>query len=281
MKLTGVGGLAILGVGLAVGFAPVVSRAQAPAGTQQLPPVTLDLRDAPVREALEQLFKNAKVQYVIDPAVQGYISSLNIKDQPFRNALNLIVRTASPPLSYSVENAIYIVRPRRTDVLGGGMGGGMEGPGGYPGGGGGGYPGGGGGGLEGPGGPSGIGGVPGAVAGDTRLDKISITYADAALIAAVFGGGVIRTADTISTGQGGQGGGGFGGGFGGQGGGGGFGGQGGGGFGGQGGGGFGGGGFGGQGGGGFGGGGLGGGGGFGGGGGGFGGGGGGFGGRTF
>src|ERR1051325_6347813 len=102
MKLTGAGGLAILGVGLAVGFAPVVSRAQAPAGTQQLPPVTLDLRDAPVRQALEQLFKNAKVQYVIDPAVQGYISSLNIKDQPFRNALNLIVRTASPPLSYSV-----------------------------------------------------------------------------------------------------------------------------------------------------------------------------------
>src|SRR5215217_6577368 len=78
-----------------------VARAQAqPAAPERaLPPITLDLRDAPVRQALEQLFNNAKVDFSIANEVQGFVT-LKITDQPFENALRLILRSSSIPLTF-------------------------------------------------------------------------------------------------------------------------------------------------------------------------------------
>jgi hypothetical protein len=78
---------------------------------RQLPPVTLDLRDAPVRDALEQLFKSAKVDYSIDPGVAGFVT-LKITEQPFENALRLILRSAQIPLTYTKEGGVYLVKIR-------------------------------------------------------------------------------------------------------------------------------------------------------------------------
>lgn len=83
----------------------------APAQTQQKP-VTLDLRDAPVRAALEQLFSKIKADYVIDPAVSGYVT-LRITDKPFEDALRLLLRAGTMPLTYTRDNGVYIVKPRR------------------------------------------------------------------------------------------------------------------------------------------------------------------------
>ena len=237
----------VLGAGLVAGTAPSATRAQpaapAPAAAPaQLPDISLDLRDAPVRQALEQVFSTARVDYSIDNNVAGFVT-LKVTGIPFDQALRLMLRSANPPLTYAREGGVFIVRPRVTAATGpidaglatGGLGAEPAG--------------------AGPG--AGPGGIP---------EKVTLSYADAADVAAIFGGTVITIGAVRNNGQGGggfgggQSGGGFGGG-GGLGGGGGFGGGGGGGGGGLGGGGLGGGGFGG------GGGGLGGGGGFGGGGG--------------
>ena len=164
--------------------------------TQALPPITLDLRDAPVRQALEQLFNNAKVDFSIANEVQGFVT-LKITDQPFENALRLILRSSSIPLTFVRETGVYIVKPRVTETTN-------------------------------PGGE-----LPPTIDSNTNTaptatyDQIQLTYIDPADIAATLGITFIRSFTRQGQGQqGGQGGGG--GGLGGLGGGGGFGGGGGG-----------------------------------------------------
>ena len=107
--LTGIA--CVMGIGLAL---PVTVRAQ----EKDLPPVTLDLRDASVTDALTQLFKYAGVNnYLIDPQVNGYIRSLKIADQPFENALRLILRASGVPLTFKKENNVYIVNVRPLNTL--------------------------------------------------------------------------------------------------------------------------------------------------------------------
>jgi hypothetical protein len=75
--------------------------------------VSLDLKDAPVRTCLEMAFKQADINnFVIDNNVAGFVT-MTITDQPFELALKLIMRGASTPLTYTKENNVYIVKPRR------------------------------------------------------------------------------------------------------------------------------------------------------------------------
>ena len=77
-----------------------------------LAPITLELRDAPIRTSLEMLFNQAGVKnYVIDNNVAGF-ASMNIKELPFDVALKLIMRSAAEPLTYTKENGVYIVKVR-------------------------------------------------------------------------------------------------------------------------------------------------------------------------
>ncbi len=119
-KIIGMG--VVLGLGLAAALlTPGTARAQAQGGgggggggtgDAPLPPISLDLRDAPVRSALEQLFTIARAQYTLDPGIQGFVT-LRIQDQPFENAFRLLLRSANPPLTYTRENGVFIVRLRQ------------------------------------------------------------------------------------------------------------------------------------------------------------------------
>ena len=74
--------------------------------------ITMELRDAPVRTSLEMIFKQAGIKsYVIDNSVYGVIS-MNLSDQPFENALKLVMRANTIPLTYTKENDVYIVKAR-------------------------------------------------------------------------------------------------------------------------------------------------------------------------
>ena len=74
--------------------------------------ITMELKDAPVRTSLEMIFKQAGIKsYVIDNNVYGVIS-MNLSDQPFENALKLIMRANTVPLTYTKENDVYIVKAR-------------------------------------------------------------------------------------------------------------------------------------------------------------------------
>ena len=74
--------------------------------------VSLDLHDTPIREALEKLFRQTKSDFSMDNAVQGYVT-LKITDQPLETALRMLLRTAPMPLTYSKEDGVYIIKPRR------------------------------------------------------------------------------------------------------------------------------------------------------------------------
>ena len=74
--------------------------------------ITMELKDAPVRTSLEMIFKQAGIKsYVIDNSVYGFIS-MNLSEQPFENALKLIMRANTVPLTYTKENDVYIVKAR-------------------------------------------------------------------------------------------------------------------------------------------------------------------------
>jgi hypothetical protein len=91
---------------LLIGGSPAIAQQE-----RALPPITLDLRDAPIRQALEQLFAAAKVDFQIDNSVVGFVT-LKITDQPFENALKLILRASPIPLTYARESGVFIVKPR-------------------------------------------------------------------------------------------------------------------------------------------------------------------------
>ncbi len=117
-----------LTIACAAAFLPAVAMAQSggannPLATgsdgQKEPParaeqkVSLDLQNAPIREALEKLFRQTKSDFSLDSSVQGYVT-LKVTDQPLENALRLIIARASVPLTYTKESGVYFIKPRRT-----------------------------------------------------------------------------------------------------------------------------------------------------------------------
>ena len=75
--------------------------------------ISLELRDTPVRTALEMVFKQAGIKsYVIDNDVDGIIGTVNVTEQSVESALKLITRTNSKLLTYVIENDVYIVKKR-------------------------------------------------------------------------------------------------------------------------------------------------------------------------
>ncbi len=75
------------------------------------PTVTLDVRDAPLRQVLIQLFQEAKLDYSIAPGVQGFVT-LKVTEQPFETVLKLVLRSASTPLTYTRSSGVYEIKPR-------------------------------------------------------------------------------------------------------------------------------------------------------------------------
>ncbi len=74
--------------------------------------ITMELKDAPVRTSLEMIFKQAGIKsYVIENSVSGVVS-MNLSEQPFENALKLVMRANTIPLTYTKENDVFIVKAR-------------------------------------------------------------------------------------------------------------------------------------------------------------------------
>lgn len=74
------------------------------------PLFSVEFKDAPVRKALESLFKNANLNYVIDANVSGEVN-ITAKDLPFENILQLMLRSATIPLTYLTQGNVWIVKP--------------------------------------------------------------------------------------------------------------------------------------------------------------------------
>jgi type II secretory pathway component GspD/PulD (secretin) len=81
------------------------------AGSPENKLISLDLRDASVRRAIEDIFKSVQLECIIDANVDGFVT-LKVVNQPFEIALKLLMRSASIPLTYTKENGVYRIFPR-------------------------------------------------------------------------------------------------------------------------------------------------------------------------
>jgi type II secretory pathway component HofQ len=77
--------------------------------------VNITLNQAPVRTALDTLFKSASLNYTIDPSVNGLVT-VSLRAIPFDVALRSILRSADPPLAYTITDGVYNVHPRVQQV---------------------------------------------------------------------------------------------------------------------------------------------------------------------
>lgn len=82
-------------------------------------PVTLEVREKPLREALALLFKGAGLEYAVDPAVPDPPVTVRVVDVPFRQALKSLLRVAGlqiPGLTY-VGEGIYLIKLRSSPAV--------------------------------------------------------------------------------------------------------------------------------------------------------------------
>jgi hypothetical protein len=74
---------------------------------------TLDIRAARLRDALEVLFEQGKIQFSIEEDIPDKTVTLRVKDQPIDDVLPLMLKQASTPekrLTYTIERGVYNVR---------------------------------------------------------------------------------------------------------------------------------------------------------------------------
>lgn len=95
---------ALVAVLIAALALPVLAAAQKDSAPKT---ITLELSDVTVVEAFQKIFKGTSVSYIIQPGVSGTISSLNLKDVPFDNALSSLAKAAG--LEVSKEDGIYVI----------------------------------------------------------------------------------------------------------------------------------------------------------------------------
>jgi len=79
--------------------------------------VTMDIRNAPVKDAIQQLFLKAGVDYILDPDVRGTVT-IRATKVPFETAVRLLAQASDTPLSlYRNEVGVYEIRTRPTSYI--------------------------------------------------------------------------------------------------------------------------------------------------------------------
>src|SRR5579883_2885763 len=99
--------------GLCLALLPAPARAQ---GTTDDRKVTLNLKDIPLRSAIDALFAGSGLQYSVDPTVQNVPVNLSIRDIGLQSALRLLIRQAAvaqPGLTFSKDGDIFVIKIRQ------------------------------------------------------------------------------------------------------------------------------------------------------------------------
>jgi hypothetical protein len=79
--------------------------------------ITLELKDSPIRVALDTLFMGRGLNYVIDQSVAGSVSSLSLRDVSFDQALKVLLKSVDPPLVYRKDGDVYIISVKKEEPL--------------------------------------------------------------------------------------------------------------------------------------------------------------------
>jgi hypothetical protein len=93
--------------------APILAHAQE--RSQQTSPamrqISVELQDADIRVALQQIFNAAKVNYTIDPSIKGTVTA-TFSTTPLHTVLEMLTKYAPAPLTYRFENGVYSILPK-------------------------------------------------------------------------------------------------------------------------------------------------------------------------
>lgn len=110
--LLALGALSLIGLPMLA----VPASAQDAAPTDSGKPISLNLINVPIQTALRTLFSSAGIRsYNIDSGVQGY-ANINVSDVPFSIALNQLLNSGNPPLTFSVDNGVYQIKLKQAAV---------------------------------------------------------------------------------------------------------------------------------------------------------------------
>ncbi len=98
--------------------APAVSAQKTPDNSDAIPAekriVTLDVEDGDLYAAFSALFKQAKINYTLDPSLKGNLITAHIK-LPLRQAIDTLIKISGLPVALQVENSVYSVVPKAAD----------------------------------------------------------------------------------------------------------------------------------------------------------------------
>jgi len=79
--------------------------------------ITMDIRNAPVKDAIQQLFLKAGVDYILDPNVSGTVT-IRATKVPFETAVRLLAQSSDVPIRlYRNEVGVYEIRTRPTSYV--------------------------------------------------------------------------------------------------------------------------------------------------------------------
>ncbi len=76
-------------------------------------PVTLELKDVPIRAALDSLFMGRGLNFVMDQSVLGTVSSVSLRDVSFEQALKVLLKAVDPPLVYRKDGDVYLISVKK------------------------------------------------------------------------------------------------------------------------------------------------------------------------
>ena len=76
--------------------------------------VALDLEDTDLYAAFKMLFQQAKVNYTLDNTLKGTKVTVHIK-QPFRRAIDTLIRASGLPITLAIENGVYSIIPQKAE----------------------------------------------------------------------------------------------------------------------------------------------------------------------
>jgi hypothetical protein len=95
-------------VALCVALAAILAVSVA---AQEQQPISLTLKDADIRDALDMLFRGSGKNYVLGPGAAGRVT-MSLQGRSFDEALRQLLDVAVPPLTYRLTGDTYTVIPK-------------------------------------------------------------------------------------------------------------------------------------------------------------------------
>src|SRR5436305_550317 len=74
--------------------------------------IDLDLESSNLYYGLKLLFSQVKANFVIDDSLKSLTVTAHLTQVPFRVALETLLKSTNTPLTYTVDNGIYNVKPK-------------------------------------------------------------------------------------------------------------------------------------------------------------------------